>query len=781
MIILLIEANEAELEEISRARRLSLNLTEMQIIQDYFRQAGYEPRDIELETIAQTWSEHCVHKTLNAKIVYEDPDGTIEIDSLLDTYIKSATDKINKPWVKSAFVDNAGIVAFDAQYDLALKVETHNHPSAIDPFNGAHTGIGGVIRDILGVSARPIANTDILCFGPHDLTLLPDGVLHPIDIFEGVTKGIEDYGNKMGIPTVNGAILYDPGYVTNPLVFCGCLGILPCNSHPSDPQPGDLIIAIGGKTGLEGLRGATFSSMEMTGITDSQAIQTGDPIYEKQILEVVLAARDEALYTAINDCGGGGLSSAIGEMAAELGADVYLDRVSLKNAYMHPWEIWLSESQERMVLAVHPFDMQRLQEICDNLDVEMAELGKLTNSGQLNLYFENSLVAQIDNDFLYGGLPQRHLNAIWKPTAACEPDLSPLDDLTADLLAILTMPNIRSKEDVVRRYDHEVQGGTVVKPFVGVASSGPGDAAVIRPLGTKGKRGVALSVGINPHYGLIDPYAMAWAAIDESIRNCVAVGADPDQVAILDNFCWGNPDNPETLGELVRCAQGCYDAAIAYGVPFISGKDSLNNESNIDGKRHVIPGTLLISALGIVPDIAKTLTTDLKQPGNLLYAVGQTRNELGGSAYYQLLGISGANVPQPPIHGKLLFSELHSLISSGLVQSCHDCSDGGLLVAAAEMALGGGLGLELDLGRVLVNERTATNVAVAFSESLGRFLVEVRPKDVKVFEYVLAVYESSAQIGHVRIDEKFIAIGTKGETIIETDLEAINKAWRGHI
>ncbi len=795
----LTEADEDELIALSQERRLSLDLSEMLTIQTYYRREGREPTDVELETLAQTWSEHCVHKTFKALITYEGPgpDSSVQqeqIDSLLKTYIRGATEQVNKPWVRSAFVDNAGIVAFDDRFDLAFKVETHNHPSALEPFGGANTGIGGVIRDVIGVSARPIANTDVLCFGPQDIAFadLPDNVLHPRRIADGVTAGIEDYGNKMGIPTVNGAILYDSGYIANPLVFCGCLGLLPRDTHPTRPQVGDLVVVIGGRTGRDGLRGATFSSMEMTHETSAvagSAVQIGHPIHEKQTMEAILLARDEGLYNAITDCGAGGLSSAIGEMSADLGADVHLERVPLKYPGLRPWEIWLSEAQERMVLAVPPANWPHLQAICRSLDIEATALGNFTATGRLNLYYGNRLVGQFANAFLHGGLPRRQLQALWNPPDSVEPDLSPPADLTAELLALLATPDTRSKEDVVRQYDHEIQGGTVVKPFVGPAGLGPSDAAILAPLDVLRNevppkatpRGVALAAGINPAYGAIDPYAMAWAAVDEAMRNCVAVGADPDQISLLDNFCWGNPNLPDRLGGLVRCAQGCYDAAVAYQAPFISGKDSLNNEYiGPDGQKHAIPGTLLISALGIVPDLSYTATSDLKAAGNWLYMVGLTAHELGGSTFYRHYNLLGATVPQPPPQGLALYRALHRAITGGLVRACHDCSEGGLAVAAAEMALGGGLGLVLNLADVPRTTGPDRDDVLAFSESLGRFIVEVDPEDAPAFEATWADLPI-ARVGYVRDDDRIEIKGLAGQSVITTDLNSVTKAWRGHL
>lgn len=824
-IIPLLDLDDAGLAALSRERRLSLDLAEMQAIRAHFRGQGREPTDIELEMLAQTWSEHCGHKTFRALIDYEEhtPDGQPipgarrTIDSLLKTYIRAVTDQVAKPWVRSAFVDNAGIIAFDDRYDLAFKVETHNHPSALEPFGGANTGVGGVVRDVIGVSARPIANTDVLCFGPPDLPLtdLPAGVLHPRRIADGVTAGVEDYGNKMGIPTVNGAILYDAGYTANPLVFCGCLGILPRGAHRTEPQPGDLAVVIGGRTGRDGLRGATFSSMEMdhrTGQVAGSAVQIGHPIHEKQALEAVLAARDADLYTAITDCGAGGLSSAVGEMAKALGAEVHLERVPLKYPGLRPWEIWLSEAQERMVLAIPPDNWPAFEAICRGLDVEATVLGHFTGDGRVTLRYEGRVVGQLPAEFLHDGIPRRHLRAVWTmegftteaqrddnddqdSVSSVSPWCNPLASggATGVLLALLAAPDTRSKEDVVRRYDHEVQGATVVKPFVGPAGSGPSDAAVLLPMEASragSRQGLALAAGINPAYSSLDPYLMAWAAVDEAVRNCVAVGADPDRIALLDNFCWGNPLLPDRLGGLVRCAQGCHDAAVAYGMPYVSGKDSLNNEyTGADGRKHAIPGTLLISALGIVPDVRRTATADLKAAGNLLYIVGATAGELGGSAYARLNGLAGGAAPQPVPAALATFRALHGAIAAGLVRACHDLSEGGLAVALAEMALAGGLGAELDLACVPVKAEakteanstsTLTSTSIAFSESLSRFIVEVAPEDAAAFEARFAGLPFG-WVGLVRGDDAVRLIGLAGWPFIETTLSAIERAWRGHI
>ena len=791
------ELSNDALTAVSKQRRLALDLAEMRAIQLYFRKEGRDPTDAEIEMLAQTWSEHCVHKTFRAKITYAEAGAKPRIvDGLLKSYIRAATDSINKPWVRSAFVDNAGVIAFDDTWDLAFKVETHNHPSALEPFGGANTGVGGVVRDIIGVSARPIANTDVLCFGPQDMdpAKLPAGVLHPRRIAQGVTHGIEDYGNKMGIPTVNGAFCYDEGYTANPLVFCGCLGLVPIGAHPRAANTGDLVVVIGGRTGRDGIGGATFSSMEM-GVETAQiagsSVQIGHPIHEKQALEAILIARDEKLYTAITDCGAGGLSSSIGEMAAELGAVVHLDRVPLKYAGLRPWEVWLSEAQERMVLAVPPANWPRVQAICDGLDIEATVLGEFTGDWRVRLLWDGKPVGDLSTEFLNDGIPRMELAAEWSPQVLSgvrphssrgltPPDLAKVGsdplrmgsdptDLTAELLALLARPGTRSNEDVVRRYDHEVQGGSVVKPFVGVGGKGPSDAAVICPQDVwragqgSGKPipAVALANGINPELGKIDPYAMAWAAIDEAVRNCVAVGADPNRIAILDNFCWGNPRLPDRLGSLVRCCEGCHDAAIAYGTPFVSGKDSLNNEFlGADGKKHAIPGTLLISAMGIVPDVTKTVTSDFKRAGGAIYLVGETRDERPGT------------VPAVPRDAPRLYRALHRAIADGLLSACHDCSEGGAALALAEMAMGGNLGAAADLGGAL------SAGALAFSESLGRLLVEVAPDKVSAFEAALSGH-AVQPIGEV-IAEPSLSIKAAGASIISTTLAAIEHAYRGH-
>jgi len=718
--------SDDQLLALSKERRAALDLAELQAIQNYFDQEQRNPTDVEFETIAQTWSEHCVHKTFKAKVTIDDrrlglvsPGQLSRVDGLIKTYLKAATNTINAPWVISAFVDNAGIIDFDDEFEISFKVETHNHPSAVEPFGGANTGVGGVIRDILGVSAKPIANTDVLCFGPQDLNpdSYPEGVLHPRRIQSGVVAGVQDYGNKIGIPTVNGAILYDEGYTANPLIFCGCVGIAPKGRHRKKPKVGDHVIVLGGRTGRDGLRGATFSSMTMdaqTGEVSGASVQIGDPITEKGLIDVILRARDLGLYNDITDCGAGGLSSAVGEMTSKLGCDVELTCVRLKYPGLAPWEIWLSEAQERMVLAVSPEQITALQGLCDLFDTDLTDIGVFTGDGRLIVRYDRNIVVNISHEFLHKGIPQRQLKAIIGKQVETRTQVHMEDGSpwTRDhLLTLLSSPNIASKASVIRIYDHEVQGGTVIRPLTGIKSDAPSDAAVIKPIGTKGTKGIVLANGINPEYGKRDAYKMAWSVIDEAIRNAVAVGADLDRIAILDNFCWGDPLRPETVGTLVEACRGCHDAALFYGTPFISGKDSLNNEYlGFDGLRQAIPPTLLISALGVVPDVNQSISMDLKEAGNIIYLIGEFFAE-------------PQPVPDVPRSTPEVYRALHRAITGGLVRAAHDLSEGGIAVAAAEMCIGGRLGLELNI-----------EPSDAFTQVNGCLLIEVSPSNTSAVE-----------------------------------------------
>jgi phosphoribosylformylglycinamidine synthase len=783
------DLDDSALERLSREGQLALSLAEMRVIQAHFREAGRDPIDVELETLAQTWSEHCSHKTLK---------GVIELDgkrynNLLKETIFSATQEIRRhlgadDWCVSVFEDNAGVVKFTEDFHVCFKVETHNHPSAIEPYGGANTGLGGVIRDPLGtgLGARPVCNTDVFCFAPPDTPLdtLPPGVLHPLKVMKGVVAGVRDYGNRMGIPTVNGAVLFDERYLGNPLVYCGTVGLIPVGHEHKAAQPGDLIVTLGGRTGRDGIHGATFSSIELTAESEKVsggAVQIGNAIAEKKLLDVLLQARDAGLYHAVTDCGAGGFSSAIGEMGERLGARVDLDRAPLKYAGLSYTEIWISESQERMILAVPPEAWELLKRLCASEDVEATVVGAFEATGRLRLFHDGNPVADLSMDFLHSGRPVVVRQATWRaeevgvPVATTGGRTSPAhpdkEDHTDTLLRILASPNVCSKEWIIRQYDHEVQGGSVLKPLVGVHDDGPGDAAVIAPI--LGSRvGLAIGCGINPRYGDLDPYAMAAAAIDEAVRNVVAVGADPKRIALLDNFCWGNTDRPEVLGSLVRAAEACRDVALAYTMPFISGKDSLNNEYHAAGRNIVIPGTLLISALGRVPDMRRCVTMDLKEPGNVLYLVGVTKPELGGSHYHLVHGLSGGEPPRVDLEtAPRIFQALHAALARGLVRSCHDLSEGGLAVVAAEMAFAG------DIGADLSATGTADDVTGLFSESATRFLVEARPIDAAALEALFAGLPLT-RLGQTVKEPRLRIAGANGEWVVWTALADLKEAWQ---
>jgi phosphoribosylformylglycinamidine synthase subunit PurSL len=787
------DLDEDALMVLSKSGQLYLSIAEMRTIQDHFREQGREPTDIELETIAQTWSEHCSHKTLGGKIEYHDENGTRQFKSMLKETIFAATVKIREmlgaeDWCVSVFKDNAGVVQFDDEDHVVFKVETHNHPSAIEPYGGANTGLGGVIRDPLGtgLGAKPVCSTDVFCFAspnypPNDL---PPGVLHPRRVMSGVVSGVRDYGNRMGIPTVNGAVYFDDRYLGNPLVYCGNVGILPKDKVEKSANSGDLIVAIGGRTGRDGIHGATFSSVELTHESEAisgGSVQIGNAITEKMVLDVLLQARDQGLYSAVTDCGAGGFSSAVGEMGESIGAEVWLDHAPLKYEGLSYTEIWISEAQERMVMAVPPDKLDRLKALCNGEDVEVAVLGKFTPTGLLRLMYLGIEVGCVSMEFLHQGRPPVVRQAVYKPTPETICELGKLDRAAIEgtLLKILAHPTVASKHWVIRQYDHEVQAGSVVKPLVGPSTNGPSDAAVVRPK-LRSNRGLVLSCGMNPRLGDYDPYHMATSAIDEAVRNAVCVGADPKRIAILDNFCWGNTEKPETLGTLVRASIGCHDLAVQWKTPFISGKDSLNNEFTwfkADGGKQTIaiPCSLLISAMGQIDDCSKAITMDLKRPGNLIYLVGVTRDELAGSYAALVLGKTGGKIPKVDAALAMRsYQALHQAIQNRQVVSCHDLSEGGLAVSLSEMAFAGEMGASIDISSM--RQASFIDVEVAlFSESNSRILCEVNANDAAAFERTMQGLPCF-KLGEVAKHNR-VTVECDGETILDTSWASLRDTW----
>ncbi len=835
------DLDDQALMKLSRDGHLFLSLAEMHAIRDHYRAIGREPTDIELETFAQTWSEHCVHKTLKSTVRYRpagdadkeraaglsfegrpghtiNEDGSVTIDNLLKSTVAAATTELMKTlphrdWCISVFKDNSGIVRFDDEDGVCIKVETHNHPSAIEPYGGAATGIGGCIRDVIGtgLAAKPIANTDTFCVAFPEVTEVPPGVIPPKRILQQVVAGVRDYGNRMGIPTVNGAVYFDNDYIANPLVFAGCIGLIPLDRCFGQARPGDRIVVLGGATGRDGIHGATFSSAELTDTHAdefSHAVQIGNAITEKQVLDAILKARDQEdgpLYSGLTDCGAGGFSSAIGELGENTGAFVQLENAPLKYAGLTYTEIWISEAQERMVLSVPPEKLDRLKEICRSEGVVLCDMGHFgekddTDTPQLVLTYHDTEVGRLPMPMLHEGIPTPVREAVWPPkptptgfvtTSDTETKKVADDSIENALKALLSHPNIASKHWIVRQYDHEVQGGSVVKPLVGPEQDGPSDAAVLRPK-LHSYKGIALSVGCSPNLsekatqrGLADDGDSYWAtlaAIDEAVRNAVCVGADPERIAILDNFCWPNCDAPEILGTLVRAAEGCYDGAMAYKTPFVSGKDSLSNQfTTKDGRLITIPQTLLISALGIVEDTRQAVTMDAKSAGNLLLIVGKTTSRLGGSHYAQVTrNITDKRIPRVDLKlGPTIARAVAGLIREGLVRSAHDCSEGGLLVAAAEMAFAGRVGLDLDLGALPAPEALETATA-CFAETPSRYLIEVQPDHLDAV--IRNLRQADIPFGHIGSfdshDRLTLRTPSKGR-VLDTDLDSLRRAWLG--
>jgi phosphoribosylformylglycinamidine synthase len=789
--------SDKKLKEMSTQKLLALNIAEMKAIQGYFNEERVAreredfgitlPTDVEIEVLAQTWSEHCKHKIFNSQITYSDEKESQVINSLFSTYIKRATKEINKPWLVSVFTDNAGVIKFNDDYNLVMKVETHNTPSALDPYGGAITGIVGVNRDPLGtgIGARLIFNTDVFCFAsPFYDKEMPPRLLHPKRIFEGVRRGVEHGGNKSGIPTVNGCIVFDERYLGKPLVYCGTGGIMPSMingkpSHLKEIHNSDLIVMTGGRIGKDGIHGATFSSLVLDEDSPVTAVQIGDPITQKKMIDFLLEARDRGLYNSITDDGAGGLSSSVGEMAQLCGGClIELDKCPLKYPGLDPWEILLSESQERMTLAVSPGKIDEFLALARTRDVEATVIGTFTDSGKFHVKYGDKNVAYLDMDFLHNGLPEMKLNARWVKRRFEEPVIGVVD-MTLTLKTLLCRLNICSKEYVIRQYDHEVQGGSVIKPLTG---DGPSDSAVIRPL-LDSMEGVVVANGICPRYGDIDTYHMTACAIDEAVRNHIAVGGSFDHLAGLDNFCWCDPEKSEKtpdgeykLAQLVRANMALYDYTKSYGVPCISGKDSMKNDYQIGGRKISIPPTVLFSTIGKINDVRKAVTMDAKRPEDRVYVLGMTKDELGASEYFASLGFIGNDVPRVNAQSaRKLYIALEKAINEGVVASCHDCSDGGLGVALAESAFSGGFGMTIKLTKVPV-ENIRCSDTILFSESQSRFVVTVAPEKVGRFE-VLMKGNVFADVGAVTRQQDFIVMDGE-KVVLCAGIDDLKEAWQ---
>lgn len=802
-----LDLDDDALLRLSQDGLLALNLAEMKAIQAYFgdprrrarRQAcgiGPSATDVELETLAQTWSEHCKHKIFQSTIEYEDEHGVrTTIRSLFKRYIVGATEEIAQrvDWLRSVFHDNAGVISFNDEWNLVMKVETHNTPSALDPYGGAITGILGVNRDPFGtgLGCRLLFNTDVLCFAPPDYSHgLPGRLLHPRRIFEGVHRGIKDGANQSGIPDVNGAVVFDERFCGKPLVFCGTGGLMPARiggepAHKKEARAGDYVVMVGGRIGKDGIHGATFSSMELDETSPSSAVQIGDAITQKNMFDLLLEARDQRLYRCITDNGAGGLSSSVGEMARfSNGCELHLERAPLKYKGLDPWEILVSESQERMTLAVPPSELKRFITLSERREVEATVLGTFTDTGLFHVRYDGKTVALLEMDFLHEGVPEMRLQARWQPPRHEEPDFSCPPNLTDSLLQLLGRFNICSKEWVIRQYDHEVQGASVVKPLVGAHNDGPGDAAVLRPL-PESMEGVIVANGICPRYSDIDAYHMAANAIDEAVRNVIAVGGRLGHIAGLDNFCWpdpvlspGTPDGPYKLAQLVRANQALYDCCTAYGVPCISGKDSMKNDYQAGDTKISVPPTLLFSVVARMPDVRRAVTMDAKQAGDLVFVLGETRGELGGSEYYAMQGAVGNRVPRVDTQAaRSLYEALAAAMDRGLVNACHDCSDGGFAVAAAEMAFAGALGMSLDLRSMPRAADVTRNDTLLFSETASRFVVTVPAVHAEAFRETMPAAVCS-EIGMVSQRPVFTVKGLGGEVIIASGIDKLKDAWQ---
>lgn len=776
----------------SRRGPLGLSLLYLQAIRDYFRSEGRKPKDIEIETLAQTWSEHCKH-TIFASPIDEVKDG------LYRHFIKRATMEIREKRgdgdiCVSVFSDNAGGIIFDDEYLICDKVETHNSPSALDPFGGAITGIVGVNRDCMGfgLGAKPVINRYGFCFA--DPRKNPgyfrdpkgtDPMLSPAKIMNGVVAGVESGGNCSGIPTPQGFVYFDDRFAGKPLVFVGTIGLIPRTingkpSHVKKARPGDKIVMAGGRVGRDGIHGATFSSVALDEGSPATAVQIGDPITQKKMSDALIKEiREKGWYTAITDNGAGGLSSSVGEMAGQSGGfHVELERVPLKYPGMAPWEIWISESQERMTLAVPPEHTAALIAHLARRSVEATVIGTYTDSGRAEVSWHGETIMNLSMDFLHDGIPETPLVTTFTRGGTAEPKLADKADYGPDLLAMTGRLNICSKEFIATQYDHEVQAGSVLKPL-----QGPGrvyaETSITKPV-LKSPKGVILSQALFPLYSDIDTAAMAAAGLDMAVRNIIAAGGDIKHTALLDNFCWCSSDEPERLGQLKRAVETIYTLAVQYETPFISGKDSMFNDfKGYDSAGKAIkvsaPPTLLISSIGVIDDVKKSVSMAPKAAGDLVYLLGGTKDELGGSEYYDHLGHLGSHVPETDGHQNLrLYKLLGRATRDRLIASAYAVGLGGLGVALAKKAIAGRTGLDITLP-----SSGLSKAAMLFSESAGRVVVTVAPQNRKEFERNFKGFEQCHMIGSVSFSENLLIRDVLSVKVADLE-EAYKAPLRGY-
>jgi phosphoribosylformylglycinamidine synthase II len=771
-----LDVPDSELLRISREGILSLSLEEMLAIRGHYERPDVgaarvasglpeHPTDVELECLAQTWSEHCKHKIFAARVRYTDEAGqAVWIDSLFKTYIRGATERIARggDLLVSVFTDNAGIIRFNDRYHVAYKAETHNSPSALDPYGGAITGIVGVNRDPMGtgMGCELLCNTWGYCLAsPFHDGPLPGGLMHPRRIRDGVHQGVIDGGNQSGIPWARGFERFDERYLGKPLVYCGTIGRIPCQvtgrpSERKEIEPGDRIFMCGGRIGKDGIHGATFSSEELRAESPAQAVQIGDPITQRKMYEFLLEARDLGLYRALTDNGAGGLSSSIGEMSTlSGGAEMDLARAPLKYSGLQPWEILLSEAQERMSLAVPPEKAEAFLALARRREVEATDIGRFTNDGLLVLRMGERVVGRLDLEFLHEGCPQLVLEAVWTPPNLPAPAPLRAGRRDRELLGLLGSLNVCSREFKSRSYDGEVKGLSAVKPFVGLHSDVPSDATVLR-VELESEEGIVLAEGINPFQSDLDTYGMMASVIDEAVRRVVSAGGRLDHMAGLDNFCWPDPvesektpDGRYKMAQLVRANRALYDVTTAYGVPCISGKDSMKNDSTRGGRKISIPPTVLFSTIAKIDRVRDAVTMDFKRAGDCLYVAGWTRDELGASEYHRLLagrqgapGAVGGRLPGLDPEGAMaLYRAMGRAHAGGRLHSSHTPTLGGLAVAWALAALGGRLGAEIDLAALPVpdGEKVGDDGRL-FSESNSRFVLTCAPGDAAALESVFA-------------------------------------------